>query len=413
MNNRVIDNRFLVQRLDRDAWMDATAVNVVADYLAGYRDVAERFLASRDEPEFKRLERQIAAGPRNRLEEYVTAGKHKSLFMLVMMLTGACNADCTICFTDRRRKAFELGIEERDRVLRQARDLGARFVYVPGEGEPTIDPGFWDFLETCRELNLEAVIFTNGILLSDAVSCQRYWGVDPDSAVRRLLGYPVSLYFKYWSMRPELVGEMMNIAPELYHYTDFKGTPLAAGLLRLISEFPRERIGIEVVVERRNATEAVEQIIPFAEKYGLARIVELAQHNGRLFNRGSFDPSPKQIERARPFLSPTSCSMATCKAVVTSRGFLSPRIAVLEHQIPGEPVHVGKGKLFKLLHHTDYLVERRYDVVNCLCEKIPLELAQVHGRSSEFVPVANIVPTALTAEARHSNRSDRHQGDLE
>lgn len=396
------DHRFKVQQIDKKAWVRTTLINAAADYSAGYRSVVKRFLASRREPEFQFLQEWLRDWPGRRLYEFIHDHRHESLLILVMMLTGSCNADCTICFTDRRRKAFELKPLERDRVLHEARRLGTCFVYVPGEGEPTIDSGFWHFLDACRQLDLEAVIFTNGILLSDAVSCRRYWGLHPDEAVRRLCHYPVSLYFKFWSTRPHLVEEMMNVPAGIYHYTRYGDTPVPAGLARLLDNFPRERLGIEVVVERRNAEEVAGEIVPFAQRYTLARIVEMIQHNGRLFNDGSFDPTPEQAQLALSLLSPTSCSMATCKAVVTSRGFLSPRIAVLEDQIPGRPVNVRSGKLFHLLHHTDYVVERRYDVVNCLCEKIPMELASARSKPVSFVPITNILPASLPLAAHQS-----------
>jgi len=368
------DHRFWIQRTEKDAWIKTTIANAIADYAAGHQRLVRTFLEGRAEDEFKLLRSNLLRWSPKQIEELASANRESSLLFLVLMLTGLCNADCAICFTDRKRKADELSVRSRDRLLRQARELGARFVYVPGEGEPTLDPGFWQMLETCREISLEAIIFTNGILLSDPESCRKYWGCDPQTAIRRLRDYPVSFYFKLWSTNPALVSEMMRIPSEKYHYRDYHGQTIPAGLVNLLEEFPRERVGIEVVVERRNADEVVECLIPFADKNGLLRIVEMIQHNGRILSNQTFDPTPVQARNVETFLSPTSCSMATCKAVVTSRGYLSPRIAVLEQQIPGTPVHVEQGDLFDLLHHTNYIVDRRYDVINCLCEQLPKAL---------------------------------------
>lgn len=405
------DHRFSVQRVDRDTWLRATAANALADYLAGYRRVVEEFLASRSEPYFERLSQRLRDWTHKRLDEHLAASKQESLVMLVMMLTGACNANCSICFTDRRRKNDELTPGERDNVLRQARALGARFVYVPGEGEPTIDPGFWSFLRTCRELGLEAVIFTNGIVLSDSGACRQYFGFEPKEAVRQMKDFPVSLYFKFWSTRPAVVGKMMNVSPSLFHWTQYDGILLPEGLVRLLEGFPRERVGIEVVVDHRNADEVVNELVPFAEGHGLARIVEMLQHNGRIIGDGAFDPTSDQARRVRALLSPTSCSMATCKAVVTSRGFLSPRIAILEHQIPGTPVNVRSADLFHLLHNTRALVERRYDIVNCLCEQIPMELAKAKPESLGFVPMNNIAPPSLAVPKTKTVATDHWLGE--
>lgn len=251
---RGADHRFAIQHLSEAAWRRATEVNAGADYLAGHRSIVEAFI--RQDPAFLVFGKYLRGWPRARLEEFVEAGKGESLAFLVMMLTGECNADCSICFTDRRRKDRELSPDERTEILRQARALGARYVYVPGEGEPTIDRGFWSFLQSCKEMGLEAVIFANGLVLSDRGLCRHYWKTDPEDAVRKLADYPVSFYVKFWSTKPRLVGQMMNIRADWYHYTEVDGVPVPAGLRLLLERFPRERVGIEVVVESGTPTKS-------------------------------------------------------------------------------------------------------------------------------------------------------------
>ena len=384
------DHRFPIQQIALDRWERATRVNAAADWMHGGRSAVEDFFRPR--AEFAPFARQLSSWSSEQLSDYVEAHRGESVGFLVLMMTGQCNADCTICFTDRRKKAGELSPEERIDLLRQAKRLGAQFVYVPGEGEPTIDGGFWSFLEVCREVDLPAIVFTNGLLLSDDDVCQRYWGMDTAAAVRKLADYPVSFYVKHWSTDPTLVGDMMQIDASRYHFTEFDGVPVHAGLHALLTSFPRERLGLEIVVERRNADEVVRTLVPFAEKHGLARIVEMIQHNGRVFGDGAYDPTDEQAEAAQPLLSPTSCHLATCKAVVTSRGYLSPRIAILENQLPPERQNVRNQDLFTLLHTTDYIVSRRY-VLSCLCEQVPLELAGAQGRLRSGP--TSIVPRAL------------------
>jgi organic radical activating enzyme len=389
-----IDHRFAVQQTSDSDWLRATAVSLAADYLNGGRDAVEAFVRPRGE--WAGFAERLTTSNRTELADYVEEGKSESLLFLVLMLTGACNADCPICFTDRRKKRHELTADQRDRLLDEAAALGAKYVYVPGEGEPTIDPGWWRFLDKCLELDLPAVVFTNGILFSDERACRRYWDMTCDEATARLADYPVSLYFKYWSADPDTQARLMKIDATQLDYEPVGSQLAPSGLRRLMEALPRERVGIEVCVERRNADEAVDTLVPFAEEHGLSRIVELIQHNGRTFGDPSYDPSPEQAAAVRPLLSPTSCAMATCKAVVTVQGFLAPRIAVLEKQIEsfGRPVHVDEGPFFDLLHTTDYLVQRRYDL-NCLCETLPLSLAE-NGEAIKVSP-QSVVPPALTS----------------
>ena len=382
------DHRFVSQRIAMDTWERATTANMLADYAAGFQQEVLTFISTR--PEFSEVARILRTSSASELAATAEQRKSHSLGFLVMMMTGQCNADCTICFTDRRAKRGELEPDARDEVLRQASALGAQYVYVPGEGEPTIDRGFWQFLDTCKQLDLHAIVFTNGLILSDESVCQRYWGMSIADGIARLAEHPVSFYVKHWSRRPELVGEMMQIDPARYHFTEWQGEPVHLGLYHLLKSFPRDRLGLEIVVERRNADEVVEELVPFAERHGLARIVEMIQHNGRTFGDGGFDPSPRQVEAVEPLLSPTSCHLATCKAVVTSRGYLSPRIAILENQLPEDRRNVRNQDLYHLLHHTDYVVEKRY-ILSCLCEEIPAKLAQAQN----LVGPRSIVPKSL------------------
>jgi len=399
-----VDRRFAVQQVPYERWHHATAANLAADHLNGYDPWTLPFMDGK--PEWQETRDLLLGASRDELGELVEKGRAESLAFLVMMMTGACNADCAICFTDRKRKRGETTVEQRDALLREAAALGAGYVYVPGEGEPTIDRGWWPFLDTCRDTGMHAVVFTNGLLFSDPDTSRRYWDCEPEEAIARLADYPVSLYVKMWSTRPELVGTMMGINADKYRFTDYDGVRVPTGTALLLDGYPRDRLGVEVVVEGRNADEVVDTIAPFTDRHDLARIVEIIQHNGRTLGNPTYDPTPEQAERVTPLLSPTSCTVATCKAVVTSRGFMSPRIAILETQLPSPARHIGEGQLWDLLHTTDYLVQRRYEQ-SCLCETEPVSLTQANkpavlGPQSVVPPelagvsVADIATTAET-----------------
>lgn len=394
------DRRFAIQRVSQPTWQRATAVNLAADHLAGYDLWTSAYVDTH--AEWDTLAQYLRESSKTEISEYVEQHRRESLAFLVMMLTGACNADCAICFTDRRRKRAESTPELRDRVIREAAECGASFVYVPGEGEPTIDRGWWEFLDSCRNGGLHAVVFTNGLIFSHAATSRKYWGCEPDETMARLADYPVSFYVKMWSTQPELVGDMLGIDPAKYDFVDYAGVRVPSGMVRALERLPRERLGIEVVVERRNADEVVDTVVPFADDHGLAQIVEMIQHNGRTLGDPSYDPSPTQVARVRPYLSPTSCKLATCKAVVTSQGYLSPRIAILEHQLPQGRVHVGSGSLWELLHNTDYIVQRRYETA-CLCESEPMSRAQSTG--SVVTRAGNVVAPALRQASDTSDTS--------
>jgi hypothetical protein len=244
MTNATIDRRFQVQQISEARWRQATGANLAADNLAGYAQWTTAFTDSR--PDWQEFAGFLQSASRDELEGYVDRHRGESLALFVMMLTGACNADCPICFTDRRRKPGETTASQRDRVLHEAAALGAQCVYVPGEGEPTIDRDWWAFLDSCRSAGLPAVVFTNGLVFSDAYTSRKYWQCEPAETVARLADYPVSLYVKMWSTRPQLVGEMLRVDPAKYRFTDYAGTLVPEGMARLLDELPRDRLGIEV-----------------------------------------------------------------------------------------------------------------------------------------------------------------------
>ncbi|MEM9291120.1 MAG: amino acid--tRNA ligase-related protein [Acidobacteriota bacterium] len=394
-----VDRRFPIHRTSAERWLRATQVNLAADRAAGFSLAGQNLLDTRpDLAEFGEFVNQASPAE---LEDYARAHRHESLAFLVLMLTGACDADCAICFTDRRKKRGETSPEARRQLLREAAELGAQFVYVPGEGEPTLDAGWWEFLDAVREFGLHAVVFTNSLAFGDDAVARKRWGISSQQALERLLDYPVSFYNKLWSFDQKSMADMLCIAPSRVPYRRWQGMNLPTGLAAMLDVLPRERVGIEVVIERRNAREVIDDIAPFSDEHDLCRIIEIIQHNGRTLGKAEYDPSAQEVFEATKLLSVTSCVMATCKAVVTARGMVSPRIAILEHQIP-EPVNIAEGSLWQLIHSTPYIVDRRYQL-QCLCE---LEPAQLASESDQIqVRPGSVAPAELVAQETAASQS--------
>jgi len=74
------------------------------------------------------------------------SAKQNSLLNTIVMLTGKCNANCSVCYTDCRAKKTELTGVEICGILDETYKLGSRLLYIPGEGEPTLDKSFWTVL---------------------------------------------------------------------------------------------------------------------------------------------------------------------------------------------------------------------------------------------------------------------------
>lgn len=86
---------------------------------------------------------------------------------LLFNLPYACNLKCPKCFVGDNKTALHLSLDERMRVMREAKELGARVVVIPGEGEPLIAPAIKKIASYRYGLGLTAVVFTNATMLNE------------------------------------------------------------------------------------------------------------------------------------------------------------------------------------------------------------------------------------------------------
>ncbi len=76
-----------------------------------------------------------------------------------------CNLKCTWCYNGHLNgegvSKDSLTIKEKKELLRQAREIGAKSLVIPGTGEPTLDPDFYKLVEAAYEIGLTTVVYTN------------------------------------------------------------------------------------------------------------------------------------------------------------------------------------------------------------------------------------------------------------
>jgi hypothetical protein len=285
----------------------------------------------------------------------------------------------------------ELTTKEIISIMDQTAALGSRLLYIPGEGEPTLDRGFFEVLEHARSINMNVILFTNGILLSNDEESILRWGMTSEDFVGRLREYPVFIYHKLWSTDPDMLGEMMCINPSAYGYIEVKingrTAKIPRGLNLLLKHLPPHRVGIETVVEKRNLEEIVKIIIPLIRSLGIKSYIEPIIHAGRCF--GVFDLDPRidrqTSEELASWLSRQNCRRVGYKIVVHNNGYSSYGMALRSDQISplsaAEALNV-RGQynlrdLYQLLHTNPALVEGRYQIRGCICEELNLRLASV------------------------------------
>lgn len=78
-----------------------------------------------------------------------------------------CNQACIYCFESAGEKAFgETTLEERKRVIDEAKKLGAKAMFIAGAGEPALDPVLKPLLEYVYNRGLTTLLYTNGTLIN-------------------------------------------------------------------------------------------------------------------------------------------------------------------------------------------------------------------------------------------------------
>lgn len=367
---------------------DQTIKNVMTiDFAFGHRQIIDQF--SNQHPSFKSHYRLLESFSRKQLTEAVAIAKRSSLLLTMIMLTGVCNANCAICYTERKKKRNELVFNEIKSIIMQAKSLGTKTIYIAGEGEPTLDDAFWQVVDCVKSVGLRILLFTNGILLSNDRLARERWGLTSEQIVLKLADAPVWIYHKFWSTRPELVRAMMCLPRNIdYDYVNYRlecgnCISIPRGVVLLLKYFPRDRVGLEIVVERRNAEEVADTIMPFISETGLKSYVEPIVHSGRYFDNHCYDPSDEQLSFLRPYLVRQNCRRVAYKLVVHNNGVVTPALAMLPSSLRFEGDYGdldirspdGIKNIFVLRHTHPYLVKYRYQIDGCLCERFNTQMA--------------------------------------
>jgi hypothetical protein len=310
----------------------------------------------------------------------------------MIMLTGDCNASCEVCYTARQLRPDALQWDEIKNIIDQCLDLGSQTVYVAGEGEPTLDDSFFKLVDYVHKIGTRLLLFTNGLLFSNDGLARRRWGMAGDQMIRRLAGAPVWIYHKLWSTEPEKNCQMMGLSRcDVLPFARWQGAnglemDIPIGLRRFLDLFPRERLGIETIAERRNAQELIDKIIPFILETGVKSYVEPVIHSGRNFDEHRYDLPEEYFPKIQPYMVRQNCTRVGYLLAVHNNGYATPCISILPEQLqllPGyEDLNVrnpdGSIKdIFTLRHTHPLLVQARLHLTGCLCEKFNLRFAEL------------------------------------
>jgi MoaA/NifB/PqqE/SkfB family radical SAM enzyme len=372
--------------------------NIVIDWYFGHQDILNSVIYP-----------QIAVALVNELQNLseqeihlrFEKAKRKSLLMTALFVSGRCDANCEICYTDRKFRPDDITWEESRELLLQAIELGNKTIYIPGEGEPFLDDHFFDLIHFAQDYDQNVIIFTDGLLISDEHRFNKKWnkwGYSLDRFFDIIRNSSVYLYVKYWHSNKTKFCEMMGVHPdklktEPIELTNGSIIDVPVGILRLIKT-DGEKVGIETAVHSLNHNDVLENIMPFVNDFGIKWYLEPIIHSGRYFGRHDYDLTSAQYAEILPFLTKQQCKRTGFSTVVMSSGHLSfcPSFvtnlsvsdmpALRELNIRNNGKDGGLRDIFTLLHTNRFLVESRYAAFShpCLCEYFAKQAERLQQR---------------------------------
>jgi organic radical activating enzyme len=355
--------------------------NMVLDWHFGQRKILEGITV----PELASFVEQLRGMSHEEVEHSAARARLKSVLMTSIFLSGKCDAQCAICYTDRTIRSTDLSIEEIKQVIRQTKGLGNKTIYIPGEGEPFLDKGLFSLLDLARELDQQVVIFTDGLLLSDEAHCQRMLGRTLDEVFEAIRNSPVYLYVKYWHSNRQRFAEMMRISPqqiktERVTLNGGQSIDVPTGILRLIEVAP-EKAGIETAVHSVNFDDVFQNLMPFVKQYQPKWYLEPIIHSGRYAGRHEYDLTSEQHLKISPYLTKQQCKRTGFSTVLMATGHLSycpsfvTNLSVTDKNALNELSIRSAGPerirdLFSMLHSNEFIVRARYAAYthSCLCD---------------------------------------------
>lgn len=271
--------------------------------------------------------------------------------ILNIMLPVSCNAKCPkICYIGKKRKKG-VSFQNLISLVEQFAKVGGKLIRIVGDGEPTLYPHFVELCSRSRKLNLDIIVFTNGVKMISKSILQEY-------AMGRLY-----FYIKLWSENP--IEQTTLVCPKKgwkYEYVDGQ-FGFAPKPFYQLYEVESRRVGFQVMVcilNEKSAREIVtgrKKDLPILSEY-----ITLA---------GNAEHHPELVCSIKDFPTVKFCSKpprGSYMATLNSIGELQPGIFVPE----GAVSVIGKSlkETWKYLCLKNKLFFQARYTSGCFCEAI-------------------------------------------
>jgi MoaA/NifB/PqqE/SkfB family radical SAM enzyme len=178
---------------------------------------------------------------------------------IILDLGKECNFRCVYCGNSDHSKnnSPSLSLEERKRVISEARELGAKTVFFAGEGEPTLDRDFKELIQFNYDNGLTTIVYSNISLIDRNLAS-------------KLNDNDVSLVIKIDSLNKEVYNQIVGTECFERFKQGLTNIQEAYGNQKVLNSLGISRIEVSTVVNKLNYLE-----LPF--------IQEFCRDNGYIF----------------------------------------------------------------------------------------------------------------------------------
>ncbi|MBU0662420.1 radical SAM protein [Candidatus Micrarchaeota archaeon] len=175
-------------------------------------------------------------------EQRDKAREEGKMLLLYQDMSGKCDLKCRYCQTRSGVAAKdELNLDERKNVIDQAKELGCEVVHIVGQGEPTIDPLFWEHIEYISDSGMIPLVFTHSMHI-DKETAERLYALGCSVIVKI---HSFDREKQDWMVDTKGYAEKRDMAIEHLFNAGFN------------KEKPT-RMGVDVVINRKNFDEVLD-----------------------------------------------------------------------------------------------------------------------------------------------------------
>jgi len=182
--------------------------------------------------------------------------------------TNKCNINCIYCLSD-KSKEDGLSFEDKISVIRQAKQMGAKAVFLAGSGEPMMDKDFFPLIKSISITGMKPVVLTNGILITRKVA-------------KELKKNNVMIGMKIPSLDKKILEKLAG-TKNAYKMLDFKSgsksIKIPAFLKNLLEIFDTKDLRVSIPLTKINF-ESINEVIDFCEEYDIKIMIETLIYTG-------------------------------------------------------------------------------------------------------------------------------------